>query len=237
MPSAPAPLVAADSKACGCLGIGIIDGNEYLRFLKANFDPNQYPQGLPAIRSAFEAADFIAISAYVPTSGPGFDACELEGLMARLNEELAYYGFTLRTLAARGVGVRFAEFGVGGGAAQDGATPAATAAEAAYTPFFGIAGPRTCAADPFKMCDVGAANGPREYRREYFRKASQYLARGGCEYRAAVESVYVWGTGSWDVLGTYPGDDGDAATADEVVLETLRAHNAAARAGAPAGGG
>jgi len=39
------------------------------------------------------------------------------------------------------------------------------------------------------------------------------------------------------VLGTYPGDDGDAATADEVVLETLRAHNAAARAGAPAGGG
>jgi hypothetical protein len=113
--------------------------------------------------------------------------------MARLDEELAYYGFTLRSLAARGAGVRFAEFGVGGGAAQDGATPAVTAAEAAYTPFFGLAGPRTCAADPFGMCDTSKANGPREYRREYFRKASAYLARGGCAYRNAVESVYIWG--------------------------------------------
>ena len=170
-----------------------MDGNEFLRFLKSNFDPNQYPQGLPAIKRAFEAADFVAISAYVPTSGPGFDVCELEGLMARLDEELAYYGFTLAALAARGAGVRFAEFGVGGGAAQDGATPALSAAEAAYTPFFGLSGPRTCASDPFGMCDPSAANGPREYRREYFQKASEYLARGGCAYRAAVEAVYLWG--------------------------------------------
>ena len=164
-----------------------------MRFLKSNFDPNQYPQGLPAIKRAFEAADFVAISAYVPTSGPGFDPCELEGLMARLDEELAYYGFTLAALAARGAGVRFAEFGVGGGAAQDGATPAKTAAEAAYFPFFGLSGPRTCESDPFEMCDGRRTNGPREYRREYFAKASEYLARGGCAYRAAVEAVYLWG--------------------------------------------
>ena len=53
-------------QACGCLGIGIVNGYEYLDFLDRSFDPSLYD--LPAIKQAYVAADFIGISAYIPVA-------------------------------------------------------------------------------------------------------------------------------------------------------------------------
>ena len=53
-------------QACGCLGIGIVDGYEYLDSLDKSFDPSLYD--LPAIKQAYAAADFIGISAYIPAT-------------------------------------------------------------------------------------------------------------------------------------------------------------------------
>lgn len=64
-------------KLCGCIGVGIIDGNEYLDFLSTSFSDDIYPQGTEAIRSTLKEADFVSISAYVPMPNPEFDVCDL----------------------------------------------------------------------------------------------------------------------------------------------------------------
>jgi hypothetical protein len=71
-------LGANNNKACGCIGVGIVDAREYLRFLaNGGFDPELYPQGLEAIKNAYLAADYISISAYVPMPNPDFELCDL----------------------------------------------------------------------------------------------------------------------------------------------------------------
>lgn len=66
-----------NNKACGCLGLEIVNGREYLKFLETAFDPDLYPQGLEAIKKAFTEGDYISISAYVPMPNPYFETCEL----------------------------------------------------------------------------------------------------------------------------------------------------------------
>ena len=66
-----------NNKACGCIGLEIVNGYKYLKFLKTAFDPTIYPQGLEAIKDAYMAADFISISAYVPMPNPNFTTCDL----------------------------------------------------------------------------------------------------------------------------------------------------------------
>ena len=59
---------------------------------------------------------------------------------------------------AQGKELWWNEYGVGGGASQDGQTPATTAAQAAATPFFGVFGSYTSARDPWKTPAVKAYN-------------------------------------------------------------------------------
>lgn len=61
----------------------------------------------------------------------------MEILLHRMDKEMAFYGLSLNDLNAKGKGVHFIEFGVGGGTSDRGDTKATTAEEAAYTPFFG----------------------------------------------------------------------------------------------------
>ncbi|KDD73735.1 hypothetical protein H632_c1882p0, partial [Helicosporidium sp. ATCC 50920] len=195
-------LALNNNKLCGCIGVEIVDGDEYLRFLQANFDQYASIFDMHAIRDAFQAYDFVGVSAYVPMRKPEIEVCEFEGLMERMDEEFSYYKITLEQLLGEGKGLHFIEFGVGGGLSSDGGEIATTAEQAAYYPFFGRYGPYGCATDPFQMCSPNLPSTVRDYRREYYATFSKYLLGGGCKYR--VEAVYIWNLASWDVQGIYP---------------------------------
>lgn len=149
--------------------------------------------------------------------------------MRRMDEELSYYGFTLKDLVKAGVEIHFGEFGMGGGVSNRNNMPAKTAQQAAETPFFGVGGSYTCANDPFQMCYPDTPNEVRDYRRRYYEEAAKYFQSGGCDY-SGVTVAYLWGLGSWDVLDIYPGDDGSEGNyKDPVVIETIENHNAIAQ--------
>jgi hypothetical protein len=152
-----------------------------------------------------------------------------------MDEELSYYGFSLNDLTDAGLEIHFGEFGIGGGTGQGGGSKAQTAQEAAETPFFGIGGKYSCEADPFQMCDLDQPSEVREYRRHYYDQAAKYFQQGGCEYKG-VKVAYIWGTGSWDVLAIYSGDDGDDGGnwSDPVVHATVEEHNRVAQGQAAA---
>lgn len=113
---------------------------------------------------------------------------------------------------------------------QDQTTKATTAQEAAETPFFGIGGTYSCEKDPFEMCNINKESPVRDYRRRYYAEAAKYFEKGGCQY-SAVKRAFIWGTGSWDVLNIYWGDDDDQGRGwtDPVVIDTIQRHNALAQ--------
>jgi hypothetical protein len=59
---------------------------------------------------------------------------------------------------AQGKELWWNEYGVGGGASQNGNVPAKTAAQAAATPFFGVFGAYQKARDPWQTPEVKAYN-------------------------------------------------------------------------------
>ena len=65
------------------------------------------------------------------------------------------------------------EYGVGGGASQDGNTPAKTAVQTAATPFFGIFGPYVKARDPWQTPQV------QDYNHYFYRQTLAYLDSRG----------------------------------------------------------
>lgn len=69
--------------------------------------------------------------------------------------------------------IHWIEWGVGGGAGQNGDIPATTALEAARYPFWGIWGPYNVSRDPWQVPDV------RDYMHHYVNMTSQYLLQVG----------------------------------------------------------
>ena len=65
------------------------------------------------------------------------------------------------------------EFGVGGGASQDGNTPAKTAVQAAATPFFGVFGLYTAARDPWQTPEV------KDYNHYFYQQTVAYMNSRG----------------------------------------------------------
>lgn len=195
-------LGANNLKACGCQYIGIVNAYEYLGNLSANLNTNG--MNLPAIKQTYLDSDFISISAYIPVPNPNFQPCELEGLLQRMDTELKLYNISLAELENGGVSFLWGEYGMGGGASQNGDVPATTAQQAGETPFFGIGSSYSCSKDPFDMCHPNVPNQVREFRRYYYNQTAAYFDKGGCMYHG-LEVAYIWGTGSWDVLAIYPG--------------------------------
>ncbi|EFN52791.1 hypothetical protein CHLNCDRAFT_138435 [Chlorella variabilis] len=186
-----------NAKLCGCILVPIIDQREYLAKFPAAFEEFD----LPAIQALFNSAvDYIGLSAYIPQASVRFEACALEGLMTRLDQEFQYYGKE----------VHWIEFGVGGGSSPTGDKKATTAEEAAYTPFFGMSGPYTRAKDPFVLYDLS--------------RPSPYLAQGGCDYTVA--HVYIWNLESWDVQALYPlSTTSEGSYRDPVITDLIDSHN------------
>ena len=224
-PSVKIGLGANNLKACGCEFVGIVDAYEYLDALEQNFDESKYPN-LGAIKDAYRAADYIGISAYIPMPSANFSLCDFEGLLVRMDQELSFYNMSLNELTEDlDTKIHYSEYGVGGGTSQNGDVPAKTGDEAAYTPFFGIAGSYSCEKDPFGMCNLNEPNTVRDYRRRYYNMTSTYFKRDGCQYHG-VEVAYIWATGSWNVLASYPGDIGQEGNwSDPVVVDIINEHN------------
>ncbi|KAK2076272.1 hypothetical protein QBZ16_001204 [Prototheca wickerhamii] len=129
-----------NNKLCGCIDVGSPSD----QLFKTDF-----PTDLNRLRSAFDfegiqqmfyTFDFVGISAYIPMKQTNFSICQFEELMDRVNWELEFYQLSLEDLMAAGKGIQFSEFGVGGGISQNGDSPARTAEEAAYNPYFGVFG-------------------------------------------------------------------------------------------------
>ena len=74
---------------------------------------------------------------------------------------------------AQGKELWWNEYGVGGGASQDGNTPAKTAAQAAATPFFGVFGGYVKARDPWQTPQV------KDYNHYFYRQTLAYLDSRG----------------------------------------------------------
>ena len=220
-----------NSKLCGCFQVGFIGKHsEYLALLERDFDADAMSIDLDSVRELYKTIDYLGISAYIPMTSTEFDVCDFESLLSRTDSELAFFNMSLKEITEDfGTKLHWAETGVGGGQAQDGKTPARDAAAAAYYPYWGIQGPHSCEIDPFKMCECDDFSGEcsvenevRDYRRKYYSGLSEYLLKtDSCQYERP-EAVYIWGTGSWDVLGAYIPDQ---SWMDPVVTRIIRDHN------------
>ena len=205
-----------------------------------SFDPEALGIDVDAFVDLLKGSDYVGISAYVSISDPeSVGACEFEELLTRLDDELKFFNTSLEDVTSAGTRLQYSETGIGGGASQDGRTPATSAAEAARRPYWGIQGPPMGdgSNDPFRMdmCDASGAcldtNEIREWRRTFYRAFSEYLSgQGECQWSGYIDDVYLWATGSWDILGLYPPDQG---WADPAVIELLVEHNAKMRPADP----
>jgi len=208
-----------------------------------DFRPEELGIDVQAFVGLLKAVDYVGVSAYVAVEDPtSIRACEFEDLIARFDKELAFYNTSIDDITSSGTVLQLAETGIGGGAGQDGKYPASDARSTAHRPYWGVQGPPTDSNDPFQMhkCDAAGvctdSNEIREYRRYFYEQFSAYLlgeqgeqedgSPGGCLYDSAIEAVYLWATGSFDVLELYVPDRGYG---DPAVVQTIVDHNAVAR--------
>ena len=77
--------------------------------------------------------------------------------------------FSPLLLLCPGKEIHWIEWGIGGGATNNGDTPAATALEAAYYPYWGVWGAYNVSRDPWQTPAV------RDYMRHYIQQTSSYL--------------------------------------------------------------
>jgi hypothetical protein len=168
------------------------------------------------------AADFLGISCYGAVD-PYPTASNFDRTIDGFASELAGHGIDLWSLYAHdGLRLHCSEVGIGAGRDGAGNSPAVTRAQAAATPYFGIYGEYRVARDPWQG-DVAT------FRRDYYRALVDYL-RGNGRWR--VDRAYLWSLDSWDVQAIYPiSTSGEGSYRDQVVVDAIIAHNAAARQG------
>ena len=227
------------NKLCGCFETGFIGTyEEFMQRFEDDFRPEELGIDVQAFVELLKAVDYVGVSAYVAVDDPtSIRACEFEDLLIRFDKELAFYNTSIDDITSSGTALQLAETGIGGGAGQDGKYPAPDALSAARRPYWGVQGPvkEDHSNDPFQMhkCDAAGvctdSNEIREYRRYFYEQFSAYLLgeqEDGCLYDSAIEAVYLWATGSFDVLELYVPDRGYG---DPAVVQTIVDHNAAAR--------
>ncbi|PNW74409.1 hypothetical protein CHLRE_13g607400v5 [Chlamydomonas reinhardtii] len=183
-----------------------------------------------ALGALFEAIDFLGISAYAALDDPDFPMTALQ------NAAFTYFGEmrdqvgldVSAILKRRNLDLHYSEFGLGGGNSPLGTTPARTPEAAARMPFYGVwgayAGPAT---DPWAPPQM------RAFLHSFFAKTLSWLAvGGGPTYK--ISHCFLWGMGSWDVLGIYPESTTPSGSfRDPQLVQAVTAHNTRAVALAP----
>ncbi|KAG2424504.1 hypothetical protein HYH02_015174 [Chlamydomonas schloesseri] len=184
-----------------------------------------------ALGALFEAIDFLGISAYAALDDPDFPVTALQ------NAAFTYFGEmrdqvgldVAAILRRRNLDLHYSEFGMGGGSSPLGTTPARTPQAAARMPFYGVWG-----AYEGPGSDPWAPSQMRSFLHSFFAKTLSWLSvGGGPTYK--ISHCFLWGMGSWDVLGIYPESTTPTGSyRDPALVKAVNAHNARAAALAPA---
>ncbi|GFR46031.1 hypothetical protein Agub_g7304 [Astrephomene gubernaculifera] len=125
-------------------------------------------------------------------------------------------------ISRRGIDLHYSEFGLGGGASPLGTAVARTPTEAARMPFYGVWGAYRKDTDPWAPPQM------RAFMHSFFRKTLDWLSQGGGP-TYSVSHCFLWGMGSWDVLGIYTESTTEEGSyRDPAVVAAVRQHNARA---------
>ncbi|EFJ48011.1 hypothetical protein VOLCADRAFT_91598 [Volvox carteri f. nagariensis] len=181
---------------------------------------------LRALQDLFEKIDFLGISAYAALDDPNFPMTALQ------NAAFTFFGEmrndvgldAAAILRRRRIDLHYSEFGMGGGASPLGTVPARSPEQAARMPFYGIIKThmQTCRRFPRQM---------KSFLHSFFRKTMDWLAQGGGP-TYFVSHCFLWGMGSWDVLGIYPeSTTPQGSYRDATVVQAVQTHNARAAFG------
>jgi hypothetical protein len=153
-------------------------------------------RNLKTIHQLLNACDYLGISSY-SRAGANPTVRDMESAVRKYDAELKAMSFDLRKWREL-PGKKFImnEFGLGGGISECGDTPARNRAEAGRFPWMG--GTKTY--NP----EINPWSRPwnREYLNDYYKKAIEYSAMGGLEYK--VDDMYLWTIVSWDIQAIHP---------------------------------
>ena len=95
---------------------------------------------------------------------------DLQTSMRKVDQELGVYGMSLRGL---GKEIILSEYGLGGGMSGDYKTPAASSANVASSPYWGVDGQYEASRDPWNRADN------RQYMQRFYDLTVQFAKQGG----------------------------------------------------------
>lgn len=217
------------NKLCGCVGLNIIKPTEFVEQYPILWEKVKGEFDLPEIVNLFETVDYFGMSSY-PSLSPFFPTSDIESAISQFDFEFQFFGLSVNELIKKGKQVHFSEYGLGGGADQNGNTKAKTAAEAALYPFFGIFGSYKKDSDPWELAFLDRPSEVRDYQRYFYTKTLEYL-RYEKQYKYRVDAAFLWNQSSWDVQAIYPAStSSEGSYRDPIIVDMINQHNKAAMA-------
>ena len=215
------------NKLCGCVGVDIINPEEFVQRYPVLWEKVKGEFDLNAISALYHELDYFGMSSY-PSLSPNFATGDIESAIYQFDFEFQYFGLSVNDLIKKGKKVHFSEYGLGGGSSQNGDVKAKTAEEAALYPFFGIFGGYRRDTDPWELAYLDRPSPVRDYQRYFYTKTLEYL-RYEKDYRYRVDAAFIWNQSSWDVQAIYPDStSSEGSYRDPVIVDMINKHNAAA---------
>ena len=214
------------NKICGCVGTEIIDPAEFVAKYPVLWDQKKNEFDVTGIKDLYYELDYFGISSY-PSLKPGFPTSDIQNAIYQFDFELklVHPELSVQKLLAAGKKLHLSEYGIGGGANQNGTVLASNAEEAAKYPFFGIFGGYRKATDPWRLYDTGTPYEPREYMHYFYDKTLEFL-RNDTQYEYTVDAAFLWNQGSWDIQALYPESTSwEGSFADPYVIQKINEHN------------
>ena len=214
------------NKICGCVGADIIDPAEFVAKYPALWDQKKNEFDLTGIKDLYYELDYFGISSY-PSLKPGFNTSDVQNAIYQFDFELklVHPELSVQKLLAAGKKLHLSEYGIGGGADQNGTVLASNAEEAAKFPFFGIFGAYRKATDPWRLYDTGTPYEPRAYMHYFYDKTLEFL-RNDIQFEYTVDAAFLWNQGSWDIQAIYPeSTTWEGSFADPYVIQKINEHN------------
>lgn len=201
-------------KICGCPG-NLMDSANYLGDLSGQFDSVKKQIDVGEVQKLFKTVDFIGISAYAGLP-QNLSPDDLETSMKTVDQELALFGMSLKGLKKE---IVLSEYGLGGAMSGDGNTVAASSANVAASPYWGIGGVYQSWRDPWQKSDN------RQYLENFYRVTAQWAQRGGGP-NYVVSAIFLWSITSYDALGIHYWSSSSSGTyRNPTVASTVLSYN------------
>lgn len=180
----------------------------------------------PSVNQLYSMVDYVGISAYryvtenfVPEMLGGSAGEFSEGLLPLANMDLGAF------MGLAGKELHYSEFGVGGGqlCGEVGTLDACIAngaADVAKFPYFGVGANYLPKFDPWQV------DANRVFMQYFYTQAAAFAQTGG-GWGWKVSQIFIWGYGSYDVVGVHPmSTTGFGTYKDPLVVKAVQDHNA-----------